>query len=498
MERERFLQALGIIVLATLMVLAYPLLHQRIPFLQQHFETYNWINGLAVPSAPVNADSTGQVSDSARQVVTPDMLLEGAEHLEAFFQALDAKTEQVRIAYFGDSSIEGDLITETVRDSLQRLFGGTGVGYVPITSHVNTFRRTIRHTFSGHWYTCTMGQNNWRNLPRGISGGYFTTWTAPVVVDTTIVSDSSAVAEAVPAAMTDSVPPEPPVEQPKGHRVSYGAMRLYPGTNVFERAYLYYGAPKADSTARFRTGSVTTSFGGGAEGQTYLLDGDDKVNRLTVSQTPGRRVSFSFNVPARVPLYGVSVESPNGVIVDNYATRGNSGSLLASIDAGVMREFHAFMDFDLIVLQYGLNVLNPKMKNYDWYQKEMGRVIRYFQTNLPGVSILVVGPSDKATKIDGILQTDPSIPLITEALRKAAKENNAAFFSLYEAMGGYGSMIEWVERKEPSLANTDYTHFNFEGAEAAGHLLLSALLDAYRNQPKRAEAGRKTSDNPIQ
>lgn len=498
MERDRFLQALGIIALATVLVLLYPFLHQRVPFLQQHFETYNWINGLTVPREPIKADTSGLATDSLGQEVALPTPLEGAEHLEAFFQTLDAKTEQVRIAYFGDSSIEGDLISETLRDSLQRLFGGTGVGYVPITSHVNTFRRTIRHSFSGYWYTCTMGQNNWRKLPRGISGAYFTTWTAPVVVDTTVVTDTSAVAAVTPEAVTDSVPPTPPVAQPKGHRVSYGAMRLYPGTNVFERAYLYYGAPKADSLARYRTGSVTTSFGGGSEGQTYLLDGGNKVNRLTLLQTPGRRVSLSFNVPARVPLYGVSVESPNGVIVDNYATRGNSGSLLASIDAGIMQEFQAHMDFDLIVLQYGLNVLNPKMKNYDWYQKEMGQVIRYFQANLPGVAILVVGPSDKATKIDGTLQTDPSLPLITEALRNAAKENNAAFISLYEAMGGAGSMIEWVEQKKPSLANTDYTHFNFDGAKEAGHLLLSALLGAYNDRPKRAEAGRKTSNNPIQ
>ncbi|NUN99112.1 MAG: hypothetical protein HUU01_00715 [Saprospiraceae bacterium] len=494
MEKDRFLQALGIVVLATAMVLVYPVLHQRIPFLQQHFETYNWLNGLAVPREAVTADSTDIAPDSTGQMTGP-MLLEGAEHLEAFFQALDAKSEQVRIAYFGDSSIEGDLISETLRDSLQRLFGGTGVGYVPITSHVNTFRRTVRHTFSGHWFTCTMGQNNWRKLPRGISGGYFTTWTAPVVVDTTVVTDSSAVAAPV---ISDSVPPEPVAEQPKGHRVSYGAMRLYPGTNVFERSYLYYGAPKADSTARYRTGSVTTSFGGGEEGQTHLLDGGNKVNRITLSETPGRRVSLNFNVPARVPLYGVSVESPNGVIVDNYATRGNSGSLLTSIDAGVFQEFQNFMDFDLVVLQYGLNVLNPKMKNYNWYQKEISQVIRYLQANLPGVAILVVGPSDKATKIDGVMQTDPSLPLITEALRAAAKENNAAFFSLYEAMGGAGSMIEWVEQKRPSLANLDYTHFNFDGAEEAGHLLLEALLGAYHDRPKRAEARGKQPNNPIQ
>ena len=55
---------------------------------------------------------------------------------------------------------------------------------------------------------------------------------------------------------------------------------------------------------------------------------------------------------------------------------------------------------------------------------------------MPGVAILVVGPSDKATKIDGVLQTDPSLPLITEALRNAM-----AFISSLDA-------------KNPTLKNT--------------------------------------------
>lgn len=476
MEQNRFLQALGIIILASAFVLCYPWVHERVPLLQKHFKSYNWRSQFLPKTTTEPADSIAANVDSLTQEELP-ILLQGAEHLEAFFQTLQAGNEQIRIGYFGDSSIEGDLVSETLRDSLQRRFGGTGVGFVPITSHISTFRRTVRHTFSGHWYTCTLGQNNWRKLPRGISGGYFTTWTAPVVIDTTILADSL---QTAPLAIADSVPPEPKKKEPQGHRVSYGAMRLYPGTNVFERSYLFYGAPKADSTARYRTGSVTTSFGGGSEGQIYLLDGAEKVNRITLSENAGRRLTLNFNTPPRVPIYGVSIESPRGVIVDNYASRGNSGSLLASIDAGVMQEFQSWMDFDLVILQFGLNVLNPKMKNYDWYTREMGQVIRYFQTNFPGVSVLVIGPSDKATKIDGQLQTDPSLPLITEALRKAASENGAAFFSLYEAMGGAGSMIDWVGRK-PSLANLDYTHFNFEGAKEAGNLLLEALLGAYNH-----------------
>ena len=79
------------------------------------------------------------------------------------------------------------------------------------------------------------------------------------------------------------------------------------------------------------------------------------------------------------------------------------------------------------------------------------------------------------------MQTDPSIPLITNVLREVSEESNVAFFSFYEAMGGNGSMVEWVEDYTPRLANLDYTHFNFDGAEKAGDLLLNFLLKAYES-----------------
>ena len=44
--------------------------------------------------------------------------------------------------------IEGDLITQDVRRLLQETFGGSGVGFVPVTSIVAGFRQTITHSFA--------------------------------------------------------------------------------------------------------------------------------------------------------------------------------------------------------------------------------------------------------------------------------------------------------------------------------------------------------------
>ena len=69
-----------------------------------------------------------------------------------FYQALDelAKAPRpVRIAYFGDSFIEADILTADLREMLQQKYGGCGVGFVTITSMTSGFRPTVRHSFSG-------------------------------------------------------------------------------------------------------------------------------------------------------------------------------------------------------------------------------------------------------------------------------------------------------------------------------------------------------------
>src|SRR6185369_382029 len=77
----------------------------------------------------------------------------GKDNLRYFFKELRySKTRPVRIAFFGDSFIEGDILCGPFRDTLQEIFGGSGVGYMPITSEVAKFRTSIQHEFN-QWKT---------------------------------------------------------------------------------------------------------------------------------------------------------------------------------------------------------------------------------------------------------------------------------------------------------------------------------------------------------
>jgi hypothetical protein len=78
--------------------------------------------------------------------------------LKFFSEALNRlgkNHKPLRIAFYGDSFVEGDVFCGSLRDTLQTLFGGEGVGYVPITSEVTGFRKTIKHQFN-NWKTYSL------------------------------------------------------------------------------------------------------------------------------------------------------------------------------------------------------------------------------------------------------------------------------------------------------------------------------------------------------
>ena len=51
-------------------------------------------------------------------------------------------------------------------------------------------------------------------------------------------------------------------------------------------------------------------------------------------------------------FYGVSLESDNGVYVDNLPLRGNSGVALKEIPSNVMTDFNKLMDYKLIIFKF--------------------------------------------------------------------------------------------------------------------------------------------------
>lgn len=81
--------------------------------------------------------------------------------------------------------------------------------------------------------------------------------------------------------------------------------------------------------------------------------------------------------------YGAVFES-RGVVVDNYSVRSNNGQAMFWTNPSVNAQINAMLGYDLVVLQYGLNIMQPGVKNYTNYAGQIEKMIAYVRQCFPG------------------------------------------------------------------------------------------------------------------
>lgn len=362
----------------------------------------------------------------------------GYQYLIPFYEKLMQleKTGEgnVRIAYFGDSMTDGDMIVKDLRAKLQARFGGEGVGFVNITSESAPSRSTLTHMFSDNWKTQSYLKVKHPARPFGVNGHVF-------------------------FAKHDTVNP----------------------------AWVQYAAKNVSHLTSLNSPTLFYGRSGNSNAQVRLVVGKDTiVKKLTATGLLNtvklgdayRGFKASFIKADTIPFYGFNFDNGKGVHVDNFSNRGNSGLAIGNFNTPLMKAFQEKLGYDLIVLHYGTNVLNYGTRDYTWYEKRMARVVAHLRECFPGTAILIISTADKSTKYGTEMKTDSAVVPLTRAQKRFAEKSGAGYVNLYTLMGGNGSMVKWVE-EEPARANKDYTHFNFRGSKQIGDLIYNQLNNGY-------------------
>ena len=215
-------------------------------------------------------------------------------------------------------------------------------------------------------------------------------------------------------------------------------------------------------------------------------DGDIRVvsehgDTLPASRTlvlPDSTTRYSLTLLGRGEVYGLSLETPTGVIVDNIPMRGCLGTVFTDISQEQLSRFYRETRTRLIIMQFGGNAIpyNEQPSTIRGIVNQLRKQVQYVRSCAPEASILFVGPSDMTTLIDGEAQTYPLLPYMDRQLAKMAQEEQIGYYSLYQAMGGKNSMIQWQKR---GWAGSDGVHFTRRGAEKAGEKLAEWLVKNY-------------------
>lgn len=252
--------------------------------------------------------------------------------------------------------------------------------------------------------------------------------------------------------------------------VQYETTTSYPYLKSFNMARLLYSNAKSYA--------VNYSFDNEAK-KSAKLESGNQIHEL-VFKTSKDAKKLHIDVPNKdqAYFYGTLLENGNGIYVDNFPLRGNTGVDLNHLSVDVLKEFNAMLNYKLIILQFGLNAAGSVKSNYSWYEREMINVINKLKEAFPNTSILMLSVHDKSMKRGTQFVTDPSILKLLKTQIDIAKATDIAFWNLFEAMGGKDSMPNWVN-SNPPMAFKDYIHFNDQGAKKVADLLSDALMEAY-------------------
>lgn len=352
--------------------------------------------------------------------------------MSPFYEALDRLSsgdEQVRIAVFGDSFIEADILTADLREMLQKKFGGCGVGFVTITSMTSGYRPTVRHSFGGWASHAVTDSVYFDKRKQGVSGHYF-------------------------------VPHDGAYVELRGQDKYASLLDTCGRASIF-----FYNKDSLQLSVRINKDQLQSHAFGPSDGlQQMQVDGRIGSVRWTVNHTDSTL------------FYGLAMDGKKGVILDNFSLRGSSGLSLRGIPQEMMKQFNRHRPYDLIILEYGLNVATERGRNYDNYQKGLLTAINHLKECFPQAGILLLSVGDRDYKTEnGDLRTMPGVKNLIRYQQNIAAESNIAFWNMFEAMGGEGSMAKMVHAK-PSMANYDYTHINFRGGKHLAGLLYETLI----------------------
>jgi lysophospholipase L1-like esterase len=360
-----------------------------------------------------------QPKKDGNQVIIEDYS-ESGHGLERLRKAFD-DGRFARIAVIGDSYIEGDIFTEDLREMLQEKHGGSGVGYVNMHSEFPGFRKSVKQGGGKGWKEFAANAKH-DSKYMGLTQHYYKL-TSPTTS-------------------------------------TYAGTSAFTGNDSWNRSQFLFISPVATEI------TITDATGE----KSYPVTASDSVQAITID---GNTNKFDVKVGnTSVVGLGVWLSDTKGVNVDCMSSRGFSGITLGKVNEELSKQMAKYVDYDLIILEFGINAMSAKQTNFDTYMKKMVEVVKHIRECYPNADILMLGIGDRGSKHGSEVHSMTSCPYMVDAQREAARRARCLFWDTREAMGGEDAIVEWVRQ---GWANTDYIHLNHKGGRQLAEPLFKAI-----------------------
>jgi alginate O-acetyltransferase complex protein AlgI len=394
-----------------------------------------------------------QKPDSAITADTAVHLISKKENILApFLDSINESKRQVRIMYYGDSQIEGDRITSYLRHALRAGRQGNGPGlFLPVMPVMYTKSLWLKSSASWKRY-------NYLSYKNG------------EIIDNKL-GPFMAICRFIPPGEISSSTEKAWVRiRPSQYADSSSAR--------YDLLRILYSNPSGRVNIKVTADNAAVL--------TDSLKKSPDLNEMTCNLGGAKDIILEFEGRVSPDIYGISIESRYGIIVDNIPLRGSAGLEFTMVDKENLRETYEKLNPNLIILHYGLNIVRNVRNNYSYYKRGLKRQVERVKEVAPRSAVMVIGVTDMASSEGDSVESYRNIPSIIKAQKEAADEAGAIFWDSYSAMGGKSSIVSW-SKKKPPLAQSDYIHFTYLGADS-----ISKLLYGYINSSGKRDTSQVT------
>jgi hypothetical protein len=362
--------------------------------------------------------------------------------LDPFFAALDAVAQKeagahATVVTLGNSLIASDHVTDIVRERLVERFGDGGRGYLLTDRTSKVAGRRVRTGYgSKTWKVNTFAQRPPDRPLFGFAGSsHESTRAGDKTVWTLMGADTG---------------------------------RLF-----------YLDHPAASPFTLAVDGTVIATITPDASAPT------DKIFDFDLPEG-GKKLTLTAEGP-EVVIFGVALEkNAPGVTWDTLGVPASDSQIyVEKTNPDIfMRQLGARAP-DLLVPMVGGN--ETRSLAFKWTTPEevrgyYGRMIDLMRQSAPDAACLAVAPIDaaKATAAGAKLTTRPQLLEVVAIEKEVAREKGCAYFNLFEAMGGEGSLQRF---RRAGYVHDDLVHPKGKGGDILGQLFADALMQAWVDTP---------------
>lgn len=357
---------------------------------------------------------------------------------DKLYQLEQTKAGRINITHIGDSHIQADILSGTIRQKLQLKFGNAGRGLVFPYRVAKSNEPTSYKTSTNTKWDAKRNVYYDKPLPIGISG--FT------------IETNDSLAE-INLAVKD---------QP-------GLSYMFTKFTLFhEKGVNNYDLTICDD-ANCERGVFKSS---DKEANPYIsqLRFENPIRQIIL-----RNKCTDTSCQHSTRIYGMLLENDSSGVLYNMIGVNGSEYRHYTMSQHFIEQL-TYLNSDLIIVSMGTNEGFSKGFNKDVFYQQIDSLINSVKQNNPKASLILTTPGDsyRRSRKGGV--KNPDMKTDKETIINYCINNKIAYWDLYEIMGGFGSMGKWYSAK---LSAKDRVHFNGKGYQIQGILFYKALMNGY-------------------